>query len=111
MQINAEGLKQWIFRKRRLRQAYRDCFYGRDGKAHTAGQIVIAHLRRFCRTSDTGLIRDSQGRSDPVAMAYAQGLRDCCAMIVLHLNIEDSDLYNYERAERQANSPSTSNQP
>lgn len=34
-------------------------------------------------------------------MAYAQGLRDFHAMIVLHLNIDDSDLYNYERIERQ----------
>ena len=110
MQINAEGLKQWIFRKRRLRQAYRDCFYGRDGKAHAAGQIVLAHMRRFARTNETGLLRDNVGRSDPVAMAYAQGLRDFCAMIVLHLNIDDSDLYNYERQERNNTSPS-SNQP
>jgi len=34
-------------------------------------------------------------------MAYAQGLRDFYNMIVLHLNLEDSDLYNYERQERQ----------
>jgi hypothetical protein len=103
--INAEGLKQWIFRKRRLRQAYRDCFCGRDGKAHAAGQIALAHMRRFARSNESGLVRDQQGRADPVAMAYAQGLRDFCAMIVLHLNIEDSDLYNYERQEREAKAP------
>jgi len=103
--INAEGLKQWIFRKRRLRQAYRECFCGRDGKTHTAGQIVLAHMRRFARANETGLLRDNVGRSDPVAMAYAQGLKDFCAMIVLHLNIEDSDLYNIERQERQVSSP------
>lgn len=39
-------------------------------------------------------------------MAYAQGLKDFCAMIVLHLNIDDSDLYNYERQERQVSQSS-----
>ena len=99
--INAEGLKQWIFRKRRLRQAWRDCFLGNDGKPHVAGQVALCHLRRFARINETGLLRDNAGRADPVAMAYAQGLRDFYNMIVLHLNLEDSDLYNYERQERQ----------
>jgi len=103
--LNADGLREWIFRKRRLRQAYRDCFCGNDGKLHVAGQITIAHLRRFARANESGLVRDSAGRSDPIAMAYAQGLRDVVAMIVLHLNIEDSDLYNVERIERAQKAP------
>jgi hypothetical protein len=103
--MNVEGLREWIFRKRRLRQAYRDCFCGNDGKPHAAGQIALAHLRRFARVNESGLLRDNGGRADPVAMAYAQGLRAVVEMIVLHLNIEDSDLYNYERNERQVKAP------
>ncbi len=103
--MNVNGLKEWIFRKRRLRQAYRDCFCGNDQKPHVAGQIVIAHLRRFSRFNESGLVRDAKSRADPVAMAYAQGLKDVVSMIILHLNIEDSDLYNYERAERAIKGP------
>lgn len=105
MRLNADGLREWIFRKRRLRQAYRDCFCGRDGQAHAAGQIVLAHLARYARARESGLVRDNQGASDPVAMAYALGLRDFHAMIVMHLNLDDSDLYNYERAERAVKAP------
>lgn len=96
-----DAIREWIQRKQRLRQAYRDCFCGRDGKPHPAGQTALADLRRFSGVNNSGLVRDAQGRADPVAMAYAKGLQDCYQRVVFHLNIDDADLYKYDAAERQ----------
>lgn len=65
---------------------------------------MLAQLARFSGNREASLLRDNEGRADPVAMAYAQGKRDFFEMIRLHLAMDDADLYNYERQERQVKS-------
>lgn len=98
-------LAQFIERKKRLRTAYRETFLGRDGKPHIAGGRVLAHLYRFCGMRDSAMRRDATGAVDPLALAYAQGQRDVYTTIQLHLNLDDSDLYQLDRAERAQQQP------
>ncbi len=98
----AERVKHFIWRKQRLRTAYRDCFCGRDGKPHPAGQIVLAHLGRLSREHGSIAVVGQNGQLDPYASMLAEGQRVLYQTIVMHLNLNDSDLYDYERAERAA---------
>ena len=102
--LDANAIKTFIFRKRRLRQAYRETFL-RGDVPHPFAEIVLAHLSKISRSTGTTVAVGRDGRIDPLAMAFAEGQRALFGVIVAHLNLDDSDLYNYERAERAANKP------
>lgn len=93
-------LREFIQRKKILRAAYRAVFLGADGKPNINGNRVLAHLYRFCGVGDSAVRRGADGKIDPLALAYAQGQHDVYRAIQLHLNLDDSDLYQLDRAER-----------
>jgi hypothetical protein len=101
----ADRIREFIFRKQRLRRAYRETFLGADGKPHAAGRIVLAHLARISRAHGTIAVIGQNGQVDPHASFLAEGQRVLFTTITMHLNLDDSDLYQYEREERAIKSP------
>ena len=101
----ADRIAEFIFRKQRLRRAYRETFLGQDGKPHAAAKIVLSHLGRIARYHDTIAVVGRNGVLDPHASMLAEGQRALYSTIVMHLNLDDSDLYQYSREERAVKSP------
>jgi hypothetical protein len=94
------NLADWIHRKRRVRNAFRQCFLDANGKLSPAGTIVIAELSRRARVTSTIVVRDGTGAIDTHASFLAEGRRELFNTVVLFLNIDDSDLYRAEQTER-----------
>lgn len=74
-----------IFRKR----AYQRLFLRESGLPSADGHRVLADLKRFCRADSPTMRFDSQGRSDPIAMAYAEGRREVWLRIMAHLHLDE----------------------
>jgi len=71
---------------KRKRKAYADTFIGDGDKPHTAAQIVLSDLKRFCRVNRGGLVISPVSKTvDPYAVMYQNGLRDAFEHIRLML--------------------------
>lgn len=98
-----------IWRRRRVRNAYRATFLGNDGKPHPQAQIVFADLARAARHGNSIMVVGGNGQVDPLASMVAEGQRALLERIRLYCAIDDADLYHYERAERAMTPPENSN--
>lgn len=56
--------------------AAKKCFLDDHGRPTRAGEIVLAHLRRFCRANRPTVAFSSIRTIDPLAMAVAEGRRE-----------------------------------
>lgn len=75
------------------RAAYQRTFLGDDNKPHRDAEIVLADLRRFCQFDQPGLkISPTSGMADPLATAYAAGMRDMFLRITRSMHLDDATI-------------------
>ena len=74
------------------RMAYRACFMGEDGKLSQNGEIVMADLMKFCRSTKSTAQLTANGTIDPYATHLAEGRREVLIRIQSQLGISDMDL-------------------
>lgn len=103
----ATRIADLVWRRKRVRNAYRATFLGADGKPHAQAQIVLADLSRAARYGNTIMVVGQNGQVDPYASMCAEGMRALLERIRLYCAIDDADLYHYDRAERATNPPET----
>lgn len=81
-----ERIRNRLFRRRR---AYRALFQDADGQLNPQGQIVIAHLTKFCRGLEgTMQVSPLTGTADPFATALAEGRREVLLLIFRELKVD-----------------------
>lgn len=77
------------------RNAYRACFYDRDGKLTSAGRLVIEDLQRFCRTNQSTVVVSPVSRViDTHATMVAEGRREVFNRLNYYLNLTDEQLHS-----------------
>jgi hypothetical protein len=74
------------------RMAYRSCFLGEDGKLSQDGELVMADLMKFCRSTKSTAQISPTGVIDPFATHLAEGRREVLIRIQSQLGISDMDL-------------------
>lgn len=75
------------------RAAYQRTFLGDNNQPHRDAEIVLADLRRFCQFDQPGLkISPTSGMADPLATAYAAGMRDMFLRITRSLYLDDATI-------------------
>jgi hypothetical protein len=82
-----------------LARAYQRTFCGAEGTPHADAALIIADLRRFCRTRKGGLEITRAGAVDPYATMYANGLRDAFARILGFIQYEREEVTNDVQAD------------
>ena len=79
-----------------LRNAFRQCFLGADGKPTPQAMVVLCELRRFCYGSRPALKGGAQG-IDPYATVAAAARQEVYFRVMDMLNLDDSDLAVMQR--------------
>lgn len=81
----------YVRRMRAMRQAFRQCFFGADGKPTPQGELVLAELRRFCHGNRPTLKSGING-IDPYASVAAAARQEVFFRITAMLELNDSDI-------------------
>ena len=77
--------------------AYRRVFFDAEGNISSNAEIVLADLKKFCRgTSSTVMVSPVSKSIDPLAMAMAEGRREVWLRIMVHLHIDEKQVFNLE---------------
>ncbi len=85
------GVLDYVRRMRAMRQAFRQCFLGADGKPTPQGELVLAELRRFCHGNRPTLKSGING-IDPYASVAAAARQEVFFRITAMLELNDSDI-------------------
>lgn len=81
----------------RLRNSARACFERglwrrEDGALTVDGTRILAHLKEFCRASETCVVIGNDGRYDTHGTAVAEGRREVMLRILTLLQMTDEEL-------------------
>lgn len=84
------------------RQAYRRAF-SLDNHGHPLGdgRVVLADLKKFARLPDPPIVRDGQGRVDPIASAVLAGRQEVVNRIIATLHIDDRVMLNLQEEDHE----------
>lgn len=75
------------------RNAYRACFYDRDGNLSKAGRMVLEDLQRFCRVNQSTVVVSPVSRViDTHATMVAEGRREVFNRLHYYLNLTEEQL-------------------
>lgn len=86
-------LTDLFYRMTGRRNAYRACFYDRDGKLTTAGHLVLDDLARFCRVNQSTVVVSPVSRViDTHATMVAEGRREVFNRLHYYLNLTEDQL-------------------
>lgn len=86
-------LSDLFYRMTGRRNAYRACFFDRDGKLTTAGQLVLDDLARFCRVHQSTVVVSPVSRViDTHATMVAEGRREVFNRLHYYLNLTEDQL-------------------
>ena len=86
------------------RRAYRNVFFGNDGKLSPEAEAVIADLARFCRLHrPTTVVSTVSRQTDVPATFQAEGRREVLLRILGHLHVSDADLIRLSEQEAHSN--------
>lgn len=78
----------YIQRLLRRRSFFRHVFI----QTGTAGQEVLADLRRFCRAGEPALVLGRDGQTDVYATGMVAGRQEVFWRIASHLHLDDAQL-------------------
>lgn len=85
------GVLDYVRRMRAMRQAFRQCFLGADGRPTTQGEIVLAELRRFCH-GNRPTIKSGLHGIDSHASIAAAARQEVFFRITAILKLDDTDI-------------------
>lgn len=87
------GLSERARRFLNKRLAYRDCFCDPSGELTKAGAQVVRDMARFCGAYRTSFkVSPVTRTADPLAMAYAEGLRAAFLRMQSMLKLPDDQV-------------------
>lgn len=82
-----------FYRMTGRRNAYRACFFDRDGNLTPAARLVLDDLKRFCRTNQSTVVVSPVSRViDTHATMVAEGRREVFNRLHYYLNLTDEQL-------------------
>lgn len=82
-----------LLRKKRNKMvAYQNCFCDATGKNLTLdGQKVLKDLMQFCSVNASTAYQSSDGKIDPIRMAFEEGRRTVFNRIKYYLTLSEAD--------------------